>query len=144
MSPNNTAPKLMPLGFATSWPGATPVPDSDSVSVPSEALLDIEIVPLTLLAAEGIKTTFKVALWPPETVSGRLGALRENSAVLALAPVIVTEAAPRFVAVTVSVLLLRLQPCRNSVSNCLTPGQRSTLVVDLQSGLRLSLDIRPN
>lgn len=106
MLPNDTAPKLILVGLGTSWPGATPVPDSDTVSVPSETLLDIEIVPVTLLAAEGVKTTLKVALWPAETVSGRLGALRENSEALALAPVIVTEAVPLFVAVTVSVSLL--------------------------------------
>jgi hypothetical protein len=70
------------------------------------ALLDIVIVPVKFPAAEGVKARLKVTVLPAATVTGRLGALRENSGALGLALLIVIEAVPLFVAVTVRVLLL--------------------------------------
>jgi len=96
----------MLFGFATTWPGASPVPVRDNVKVVSEALLQSAIVPLTSLAVDGVKTMLKFAVSPAETLNGRVGALNENSDVLARALLIVTEAVPLFVTVIGSALLL--------------------------------------
>jgi hypothetical protein len=81
------------------------VPDSDTTTALFEALLNIETVPVTFPAAEGVNVTLNVTLWPTPTVTGSPGALRKNGGALGLAPVIVTEAFPLLVAVTVRVLL---------------------------------------
>ena len=104
--PTSTEPKPTLEGLATSWPGATPVPESDTGTIALVALLAIEIVPVASPAAEGVKAALNVTALPAATVTGRLGALRENADALDVAPLIVTEAVPLFVAVTVRVLLL--------------------------------------
>jgi hypothetical protein len=104
--PTATLPKSTLAGFIVSEPGAMPVPDKDMERAPLEALLVIEIVPLTLPVEEGVKTIFRLALWPAETVSGKVCPLKENCGTLNVPPVIVTAAVPLFVAVTGSVLLL--------------------------------------
>ena len=106
MPPTNTGPKLMLLGLGTSCPDATPVPDSDIGRAASEALLHNEIVPLTVLALVGEKTIVNFVLWPAEMVNGSVGALTENCEVLARALLIVSDAVPVFVAVTVSEVVL--------------------------------------
>lgn len=114
----------MLLGVGTSCPGAIPVPESDTVRLASEALLDNAMVPVTLLAADGVKTKFKLAIWPGEIVNGSIGALSEKSEVLARALVIVTELVPVLVAETVSVLLLpttTLPNPRAALLNCKSP-----------------------
>jgi hypothetical protein len=55
-----------------------PVPDSATATGLLEAPLVIEIEPLTVAAAEGVKTMLKVAFCPAAIVNGRLGPLREN------------------------------------------------------------------
>ena len=97
--PTITVPKSMLVELGTSCPGATPVPDSDSATVPSEALSRSEMVPLITFAALGTKTRCKLILWPAKIVNGSVGAPSENSEVLVRALVIVTAAVPVLVAV---------------------------------------------
>jgi hypothetical protein len=59
--PSITVPKLM-LAGADSWLRATPLPDSNTVAVVLDALLEIEIVPVTLPVALGVKARLKVVL----------------------------------------------------------------------------------
>lgn len=61
---------------------------------------------LKVPAALGVNTTLTVLLWPAGIVTGRLGALNEKYWLEMEALVIVTEAAPVFDAVMVSVLLV--------------------------------------
>lgn len=72
---------------------------------PFEALLVIEIVPVTSPAAEGVNVKLKVALWLAAMVSGSAGALRENAGALDWAAEIVSDAVPLLLARTERLLL---------------------------------------
>ena len=85
---------------------AVPVPESTRVVEVSEALLVIVAVALKEPAVAGANWTLRFALWPAGRVEGRLGEVSEKYLVEIVALLMVTEALPEFVAVTVRVLLL--------------------------------------
>jgi len=105
-APTVTLPKLRLAGFDASVPSATPLPDNAMVTVGSEALDVIVMLPLALAAEVGENITPKVTLCPGASVSGRLGAVSEKQLAEIAAPLIVTDAEPEFVAVADRVLLL--------------------------------------
>jgi hypothetical protein len=96
-------PKLRFVGFAVSWPGVTPVPDSGTFEAGLDAFDAIARFPLTLLPEVGVKVTLKLTLWPTVRVIGRLKPLAVNSEPVTLAAEIVTLAPPEFVRVSASV-----------------------------------------
>lgn len=63
-------------------------------------------MPLKAPTAFGANVTLRFALWPAARVAGRLGALSEKYLVEMVALLMMTDALPEFVAVTVRVLLL--------------------------------------
>ncbi len=86
LPPTATLPKLMLVGLAlrVDAADATPYPVSDTVAGVLLTLLTIEILPVEVPAAMGVKLTLKVVLWPAATVSGR-----ESPLMLKPAPVTV-------------------------------------------------------
>jgi len=98
-----TLPKLRLAGFAVSWPGVTPVPDSGTFRAGLDAFDVIARVPLTLLPDVGAKLTLKLTLWPTLKVIGKLKPLALKPEPVALAAEIVTLAPPEFVRVSASV-----------------------------------------
>ena len=70
MFPTCTLPKLRPVGFDPSVPGATPVPDNATVSAGFEAFEVIVTVPLALPVACGANATVNVVLWEALSVNG--------------------------------------------------------------------------
>lgn len=101
-----TLPKFSVVGLTANCPLATPVPVSESELLGSEALLLMVAVALKAPAALGVKTTLTWALWPAKIAIGRAGALSEKYLLEMEALLTVTEAAPVFVRVAVSVLLV--------------------------------------
>src|ERR1700722_463364 len=101
--PVATLPKPKFAGFAVSWPGVTPVPDSGTFRAKLEAFEVIARLPLTLLPEVGANLILTATLWPTLKVIGKLNPLALNPEPIALAPEIVTFAAPEFVRVSASV-----------------------------------------
>ena len=79
-----------------------------------DALLLTETVALKAPAALGINTRLIVEFWPTAIVTGRLGPLREKFWLEIATLLIVTEAAPVFETVVVSVLLVPAVTLPNS------------------------------
>jgi hypothetical protein len=69
--PAGTFPKLRLEGLAASWPGVSPVPDSDTLRVEFEAVDAMARLPLTLPAVVGEKITLKLMLCPALKVAGK-------------------------------------------------------------------------
>ena len=68
--PRITLPKVRPVGFDPSAPGATPVPDNGMIRLGFGAF-DVTVrLPLALPADCGVNATVKVALWPAVSVTG--------------------------------------------------------------------------
>ena len=103
--PTVTLPKLRLVGFDATVPGATPVPDSGSDSVESEAVEVMVTAPLALPLASGAKATVKVVLCEAFRVNGVVTPLSWNPAPLTDAWEISTLAPPLLVSVTVCACL---------------------------------------
>jgi len=103
--PTGTLPKLRLAGLALSFPCATPVPDTATVSVGSDALLLTVTLPLEVPAACGVNVTLNVALCPLVSVSGKPKPLILKSLPATVACVTVTLPALLFVILSARVLL---------------------------------------
>jgi hypothetical protein len=101
-----TLPKLRLAGFAVSWPGATPTPESGTVSVGLFASEEMVRLPLAFPADAGVKMALNVADCPAVKVTGSLGPLNVNPLPVAAAFEIVTVDPPVLVTVTARLLLL--------------------------------------
>ena len=73
--PTGTLPNARLAGLAVSWPGATPVPDSNTFRAGLDALDVMARFPVTLPAEVGEKVVLKLTLWPGLSVIGKLTAL---------------------------------------------------------------------
>jgi hypothetical protein len=107
--PTTTLPKLLLPGLTVSCPReevAEHVPESARLVRGFGASLLIASVPLNAPDAVGAKTTPIVVLCPAARVTGRLGSVREKYLLEIAAALMVIEAVPEFVAVTVRVLRL--------------------------------------
>jgi hypothetical protein len=85
---------------------ATPVPDSEMLIVGPQALVMIDMVPVTLPAAEGANLTLKVALLPAFRVRGNTSPLMLKAAPFTVARETVTPRVPVFARVTPRVRLV--------------------------------------
>jgi len=94
MLPNETL-----VGCAISDPGANAAPDRGRFKVVFEASLENATFPLAVPADCGANTTFTVALWPEERVSGSVKPVMLKPDPVAVACEIVTLASPVFVRV---------------------------------------------
>jgi hypothetical protein len=110
LEPTVTSPKDALPGLRASCPAvvsvAVPVPDSARLVTESVAVLEMEIEPLKVPAAFGVKTTLRGMLWPAAMVTGRLGELRAKYLVETATLLMVTPAVPEFVAIVDTILLL--------------------------------------
>ncbi len=104
--PTFTLPKLRLVGLSASCPLPAPVPESERFVTGFDASLLIVTVALKAPAALGLNVTLSGVLCPALIVTGRLGAVKEKYLVETDALLILTDADPEFVAVTVRVLLL--------------------------------------
>ena len=101
MLPVCTLPKLRLDGFAVRFPGATPVPEREMLSVGLDALLLRERDPLAARADCGAKTTLKLGLlWPGAKVKGRFKPFMVNPLPVTTACVMVTLEPPELVRVS--------------------------------------------
>jgi len=101
-----TVPKLRLVGFDPKTPGeAVPSPVSERFTDVFDASLVIVAVALKVFAASGVNLMLIVVLWPEARETGRLGAVTEKYFVELAAPLMLRDAVPEFVAVTVRVLL---------------------------------------
>jgi hypothetical protein len=96
--PTSRLPKFTLVGFAESAP-CVPVPVRATVG--SDALLTIEILPVSTPVAVGSNTAVKLADWPAAKVIGVVIPVKLNPVPVELTCVIVTLALPEFVRVTV-------------------------------------------
>jgi hypothetical protein len=99
-------PKARLAGLAVSWPGAVPVPESETFTVELEALDTTVMPPLTLAADCGANTALKGTLAPGLRTNGTLSPLMLNPVPVAVACEIVTPDAPVFVSEPAKVTLL--------------------------------------
>ena len=99
--PVATVPKLRLEGFAASWPGVTPVPDSGTFKEFASELM--AILPFTLPLDIGAKLTFKFALWPTPSVNGSVKPDTLNPDPVVFTAEIVTFAVPTLVRVSARV-----------------------------------------
>ncbi len=91
----------MLVGLAASVAAVTPVPDSPTLSDGFDAVLVIEIFPVTAPAALGLKVAVNVVLDPAPSVSGVEIPLKLKPVPLAAACEIVTLELPLLVSVMV-------------------------------------------
>jgi len=103
--PTGTLPNASLAGFSASWPPDVPVPARESVAAAFDASLLTVTFPEKLPAALGENITLKLALWPEEIVTGRVGAVTEKYLLETAALLIVTANGPEFDALTERVLL---------------------------------------
>jgi len=73
-----TLPKLRLAGVDPSEPGASPIPESGTVSVEVEAFEVTVTIPLEVVADIGVNLTLKVVLCPAVKVKGVATLLRLN------------------------------------------------------------------
>ena len=109
LAPTVTLPKSSLAGSSASWPGAevpVPVPNRLRFVRGFDASLVMASVALKAAAALGANLMLTVVLCPAATVIGRVGATSEKYFVEIATLLMVTDAGPGFVAVTVRVLLL--------------------------------------
>ncbi len=105
--PATTLPRPKVVGTTVNCPETVvPVPESEIVNVGFDASLLIVTVALKASAALGVNVTLSGVLCPALIVTGRLGAVKEKYLVETDALLILTDAGPEFVTVTVRVLLL--------------------------------------
>ena len=98
LAPTSRLPKFTLAGLAESAP-CVPVPVRATVG--SDALLAIEMLPVSTPVAVGSNTAVKFADWPALNVIGVAIPVKLNPVPVALTCVIVTLALPEFVRVTV-------------------------------------------
>ena len=105
--PTTTLPASSVAGDTVRVPTVVevPVPDSETVEVAFTALLETVATALYDPAAEGANSMLSVALCPEPIVTGKLGPVTEKPCADTVAPLIVSDAVPEFVAVTLKVLL---------------------------------------
>jgi len=105
--PTGWLPKARLVGERPST-GAVPVPvpDSEMLIVGPQALVMIDMVPVTLPAAEGANLTLKVALLPAFRVRGNTSPLMLKAAPFTVARETVTPRVPVFARVTPRVRLV--------------------------------------
>ena len=104
--PTWVLPKARLAELAVSWPGAVPVPESETVKVELEALETTVMPPLALTADCGANTALKFTLRPGLSTNGTLSPLMLNPVPVAVACEMVTLAPPVFVSEPVRVTLL--------------------------------------
>lgn len=103
--PMVTLPNDRLLGFRTSCPDGTPVPESERLVTGFEASLLKVTVALNTPAAFGVNATVTAALCPAAMAIGSVGAVIAKYFVETEALLIVIDPVPEFIAVTVRVLL---------------------------------------
>ena len=102
-----TVPKFRLAGFDPRTAGdAVPSPVSDRFIDAFDASLVMLAVALKVFALSGVNLMLIVVLWPDARDAGRLGPVSEKYLVENAAPLMLRDAVPEFVAVTVRVLLL--------------------------------------
>ncbi|HEX4310032.1 MAG TPA: hypothetical protein VHZ25_08380 [Acidobacteriaceae bacterium] len=98
-------PHVRPLRLAAGGAAACPVPDRDTVC--AATLLVMVKVPVFAPAVDGLKDTFRVSVAPGASVTGTLVAASENPVPATDIPLMVSDAVPDDVIVT---LFVELEP----------------------------------
>lgn len=104
--PTSTLPKASLVGLAVSCPSAIPVPESAMLVLESDASLEMVTFELKVPAPVGVNATLKFVLCPTGTLTGKDGAVTAKPLPVTVALLMLTVEEPRFVAMTVIVLVL--------------------------------------
>jgi hypothetical protein len=126
LAPTVTVPKSSLAGLSVSCAVDVPVPDRVRFDTLFDASLVMAGIVLKIPAALGANLTLIVVLCPAAIANGRLGATREKYFVEIATLLMVTDAGPELVAVTVRILLLptatlpktKVDVCRERVLDC--------------------------